>query len=117
MESNTGSKGGTFSYAVDRDFSGSYTDNLVTPDYHVTRKIISILNPLLTSSAITSGATYQLVSAVNNTSVLDVEGGATANSTKHYSGAMLVLIIRSGLLPVQEMAIIGCLLNMLLIWR
>ncbi|OPC61155.1 hypothetical protein BAZ10_11875 [Elizabethkingia occulta] len=77
-----GQKGGTFSYAVDRDFSGSYTDNLVTPDYHVTRKIISILNPLLTSSAITSGATYQLVSAVNNTSVLDVEGGATANSTK-----------------------------------
>lgn len=54
-------------------------DNIVAADYYVTKKNISILNPEASNTSIVPGATYQLVLAVNNISVLDVEGAGTSN--------------------------------------
>ncbi|MCZ4245457.1 EndoS/ChiA family endoglycosidase [Pedobacter punctiformis] len=76
-------KGGVFSYATDRDCNlSSSTDNSTKlPDYRVTNDLIKIMNPVTTSSGIVSGSTYQLISALNNSSVLDVTASGTTDGT------------------------------------
>ncbi|WP_316801851.1 RICIN domain-containing protein [Pedobacter nototheniae] len=80
--SGGGKKGGVASYAIDRDapLTSSSDGTLYIPNYIVTNKLIKIMNPAA-SGGIVSGATYQIVTAVNNTSVLDIFGGGSANGT------------------------------------
>ncbi|WP_161596672.1 RICIN domain-containing protein [Chitinophaga vietnamensis] len=68
---------GVGAYRMSRDYNHN-------PVFNATRKAIQIMNPASggTSSGITSGHTYKIFSAVNNTSVLDVSGGSTADGTK-----------------------------------
>jgi Ricin-type beta-trefoil lectin domain-like/Glycosyl hydrolases family 18 len=82
-EPSTGKKGGEFAYAIDRDAPlSSATDNTIyAPNYAVTKQLIQIMNPAA-DTGIVSGGTYQLVSAVNNSSVLDVYASQTANGAK-----------------------------------
>ncbi|QXV63796.1 RICIN domain-containing protein [Mucilaginibacter sp. 21P] len=78
-------KGGVFGYAIDRDASlTSATDNkLYVPSYVVTNKLIQTMNPPVSGTTdIISGSSYEMITAANNTSVLDVPGSATADGTK-----------------------------------
>ena len=65
---------GVGAYRMSRAFSQ-------TPPFDVPRRAIQIMNPSA-AAGIVSGATYKIFTAVNNSSVLDVTGGATANFTK-----------------------------------
>ncbi|HIB8181453.1 TPA: EndoS/ChiA family endoglycosidase [Elizabethkingia anophelis] len=69
-----GIKGGVFAYGIDMEGPNSGRN------YITTRRAIQQMNP--SGGNIVSGSTYQLVSAVNNTSVLDVGGAGTVNGTK-----------------------------------
>lgn len=73
-----GIKGGVFAYGIDMEGPNSGRN------YVTTRRAIQQMNPSVGGGVtdIVSGATYLLVSAVNNTSVLDVEGAGTTNGTK-----------------------------------
>ncbi len=69
--------GGVGAYHQEADFSH-------TPPYTYTKQTIQILNSTGGGGAttITSGATYSLVTGINNSSVIDVTGSGTANGTK-----------------------------------
>lgn len=73
-----GLKGGCGSYGIDNEYflkSTSGEHNIYT------RTATSLMNPPA-APGIVSGATYQLVTALNNSSVLDVAGGGTTAGTK-----------------------------------
>ena len=78
-----GPKGGEFGYAIDRDAPlTSSTDNTIyAPNYIVSQQLAAIMNPSGGDTGLVSGATYKIVSAVNNSSVLDVTGGSSADGT------------------------------------
>ena len=86
---NWSPKGGEFGYAIDRDAPLlSDTDNRIyAPTYVVSNQLAAILNPSSSgggsggSGGIVSGATYKIVSATNNSSLLQVTGGSTAEGT------------------------------------
>ena len=64
-----GTKGGVFSYGIDNEW---YNNHNAT-----TKAAIQAMNPANHGSSIVSGATYKIVSALNNTSVLDVYASGT----------------------------------------
>jgi hypothetical protein len=67
---------GVGAYRMSRDYND-------TPPFTYSRQAIQVMNPAATdTSGLVSGATYKIVSAVNNSSVLDVTSSGTANGTK-----------------------------------
>ncbi|PSL46695.1 ricin-type beta-trefoil lectin protein [Chitinophaga niastensis] len=74
-------KGGIFAYAIDRDVP-VFTDNIIAPDFGVTRQLISIMNPVAVSGGIAAGGIYSIAPRVAAGSRLDVSGSGTANGTK-----------------------------------
>jgi len=68
-----GTKGGIAAWAANSNYHAN--------NYNVTDSTIQIMNPASGSSGIVSGKTYTIVSAINNSSLLDVANGGTAAGT------------------------------------
>lgn len=71
-----GTKGGIAAWAANSNYHAN--------NYNVTDSTIQIMNPAgnsTGSSGIVSGKTYTIVSAINNSSMLDVANGGTASGT------------------------------------
>lgn len=65
---------GVGAYRMSRDY-------LHTPHFAASRQAIQIMNPANAGGGIVSGGTYKIISAVNNSSLLDVTGGGTTDGT------------------------------------